>query len=210
MKGPAEETAPPEAPLDVLFSADVSESEPESQSDAQTREPNTDDETHVQVPTIVSLPTPEPLPKQKPQWWSEAWDMLDGIQSESRFWPYLVPMSGAELRLKCESDIHAIDVYCSRSILDPNTGESRMANEQDEENQVVTGVMWSDEAITMSAVYGKSRDPNDMFVAHLKKMLDLCPAGHVLTLHPTSAFLKTKGEKFRALAESGTIGEVWD
>jgi hypothetical protein len=71
--------------------------------------------------------------------------MLDGIQSEDMRFGYLTPMSREEFRYRCASDVHAIDLYCTRSIIDPITGESRLATEQDDENQVVGGVLWSDE-----------------------------------------------------------------
>jgi hypothetical protein len=139
-------------------------------------------------PTIVSFqpPEPEPLPRPKPTWWSDAWEMLDGMESESPLCQYMIPMSGEAFRHKCESDIHAIDLYCSRSVIDPVTGESRLANEQDDENQVVGGVMWSDEAITMSAVCRKGQDPFEIDLHHLKKMLEVVPNGRRITLHTTS------------------------
>jgi hypothetical protein len=54
----------------------------------------------------------------------------------------------------------------------------------------------------MSAVYGKGRDVNDMHVHHLKKVFDLCPGRRGLTLHSSSEFLRTEGDKFRGLVES--------
>jgi hypothetical protein len=141
---------------------------------------------------------------------SDSWEILDGIESESHLCHYLTPMSGEEFRYKCESDIHAIDLYCSRSVIDPATGESRMANEQDDENQVVAGVMWSDEAITMSVVCRKGQDPYGICLHHLKKMLEVCLARRGLTLHTTSELLVTESEKFRGWVESGAIGEVWN
>jgi hypothetical protein len=196
-------------PVDAAYSDDAV-----SESDTQPAPPE-DEETEEKgpaqmFPAIVSLPTSEPLPRPKPTWWSDAWEMLDGIQSESSVRDYLIPVSGEEFRVRCESDVHAIDLYCSRSVIDPVTGESRLANEQDDENQVVTGVMWSDEVITMSAVYGKGRDPNELHLLHLKRMLDACPANHAFFLHTSSEFLLTEGEKFRELEESGSIGEVWN
>jgi hypothetical protein len=136
--------------------------------------------------------------------------MLDGIRSESAIRGYLILMSGEEFRIRCESDVHAMDLYCSRSVIDPITGGSRLAEEQNDENQVVAGVMWSDEAVTMSAVYGKGCDPNGLHLAYLKKMLDACPVNRALTLHTTSEFLRTEGAKFRELIESGSLGEVWN
>jgi hypothetical protein len=205
------------SPLDVAFSDDAdsdSEIQPiqlDTQNEAQISTPEIEEKGPAQTfPTIVSLPTPEPLPRPKPTWWSEAWEMLDGIQSESQLRNSLTPMSGEEFRLKCGSDVHAIDLYCSRSVIDPITGESRLADEQDDERQVVTGVMWSDEAITKSVVYGKGRDPNELDLLHLKKMLDACPADRAFTLHTSSEFLLVEGEKFRELVESGSLGEVWN
>jgi hypothetical protein len=119
-------------------------------------------------------------------------------------------MSGEEFRYKCESYIHAIDQYCSRSLIDPVTGESRTAEEQDNENQLVAGVMWSDEAITLSAVTGKGCDPYERHLHHLKKMLEVCPTGRGPTLHTTSEMLVREGEKFRGWVKSGKIGEMWD
>jgi hypothetical protein len=116
-------------------------------------------------------------------------------------------MSGEEFRLKCESDVHASDLYCSRSVLDPVTGESRLAEERDE-NQVVAGLMWSDEAITMSAVCAKGRSLDGLFLLHLKRMLDASPSNGAFTLHTSSAFLRTEGEKFRELIERGELGAV--
>jgi hypothetical protein len=219
------DTPPPEVytmakpivpPLGVLFSDDAendSEAQPtqlDVQNDAQASTPETEGRPPAQLfPTIVSLPTPEPLPKPKPQWWSEAWDMLEGIQSEDQRIGILTPVCGDEFRLKCESDIHAIDVYCSQPVFDPVTSESRSATEEDDEFQVAAGVMWSDEVITMSAVYGKGRDPNDMHVHHLKKIVDLCPAGRGLTLHTSSEFLRTEGEKFRGLVANNNNIFTW-
>jgi hypothetical protein len=62
----------------------------------------------------------------------------------------------------------------------------------------------------MSRGHGQGKDPNDMFVSHLKMLIDLCPAGRWLALHTTSSFLIEETDKFRGLIESGTIGEVWD
>jgi hypothetical protein len=163
-------------------------------------------------PTIVSLPTPEPepLPSQKPAWWTEAWDILDGIRSEHTIPRNLIPMSPEEFSYRCNSDVHAIDQYCTRSIIDPDTGESRLAGEADDENQVVTGVIWSDEAITMSDVHGKGRDPDELFLAHLKKMLDLCPNHGAFYMYSASEFLVTEGSKFREWVESDSLGRIWD
>jgi hypothetical protein len=118
-------------------------------------------------------------------------------------------MSGEEFCYRCESDVHAIDEYCTRSVTDPTTGESRLAREQDDENQVVCGVLWSDEAITMSATYGKGLNPNGMHLHHLKKMLECVPNGRGLTLHTTSEFLAEEGDKFRIWVQSGQIGDAW-
>jgi hypothetical protein len=130
-------------------------------------------------PTIVSLPTPlvEPVQKVKPLWWSEAWDMLDGIESDDLRIRYVVPMSGEHFVVKCESDVHAIDNYCSRTVHDEESGESRIAEEQDDMHQVVCGVMRSGEAITFSATYGKGSNPNERYLHHLKRMLEAVPNG---------------------------------
>jgi hypothetical protein len=198
-------TLPPTSPFAVMVSDD-GETEPEPESDSWPQ-PQSPSDSDVSVgkergpgqafSTIVSLPTPEPLPRPKPTWWSEAWEMLDGIQSEDMRIGYLTPMSGEEFRYKCESDVHAIDLCRTRSVIDPITGESRLATEQDDENRVVGGVMWSDEAITMSADYGKGSNPNGMHIHHLKRMLECVPNGRGLTLHTTSEFLVEEGERSR-------------
>jgi hypothetical protein len=118
--------------------------------------------------------------------------MLDGIESEDPRIGYLTPMSGEE-----SSDVHAIGLYCSRQ------------NEQDGENQVVGGVMSSDEAVTLSVAHGKGHNRNEIHLQHLRKMLDYVPNGLGLTLHTTSEFLVEEGEKSRGWVESGRIQDVW-
>jgi hypothetical protein len=190
MKGSVEA----QSPLDV-GDADVQKTPLDTQSDTPATTYTTEEESSVpRALTIVSLPTPEPLPRPKPTWWSEPWDMLDGIQPEESL-GYLTPMCGAEFRFKCESDIHAIDLYCTRSIIDPITGESRLAEVQDDENQVVAGVMWCDEPITLSAVYGKGYDPNGLYLSHQRRMLDICPAGRGITLRTTSALFDRRRDE---------------
>jgi hypothetical protein len=182
---PATSTAlPSTSPFAVVLSDDDTEEETISWPQPAEDVPTIKEKGPAQaLPTIVPLPTPKPLPRSKPTWWSEAWEMLDGIQSEDARIGYLTPMSGEEFRYKCESDVQAIDLYYSRSLIDSDTGESRLATEQDDENQVIAGVLWSDEAITMSAVYGKGSDPNGLHFHHLKRMFECVTNGRGLTLH---------------------------
>jgi hypothetical protein len=197
---------PPTSPFAVMLSDDgEQETEPESDGQPQPQSPSESDVPEERgpaqtFPTIVSIPTPglPPRPKTRPTWWSEAWEMSDGIESEDPRIGYLSPMSGEEFRLKCESDVHAIDLYCSRQ------------DEQNEENQVVGGVMWSDEAIILSVAHGKGHNRNEIHLQHLRKMLDCVPNGLGLTLHTTSEFLVEEREKFRGWVESGRIQDVWN
>jgi hypothetical protein len=183
---------PPTSPFSIMPSDEEEPAtEPESDGWPQPRfssESESEEKGPEQAfPTIVSLPTPElpPSPKVRPNWWSEAWEMLDGIESEDTWIGYLTPMSVEAFRYKCESDVHAIDLYCTRQ------------DEDDEENQVVGGVMWSDEAITFSAAYGKGKDRNEIHLHNLRKMLDCILNGRGLTMHRTSEFLVAEGEKSR-------------
>jgi hypothetical protein len=148
--------------------------------------------------------------QEKPQWWTEAWDMLDGIESEDPRVDYLEQVDGVHFLAKCESDIHAIDNYCSRTVADPVSGEERLAQESDDMHQTVCGAIWSDEVITFSATCGKGADPNERFLHHLKRMLQVVPNGRGLTLHTSSEFLLEEGEKFRSWIQSGKIAEVYD
>jgi hypothetical protein len=150
-------------------------------------------------PTIVSLPTPLPvlIPEEKPTWRSDAWEMLLGIESEDQRIGHLKPVSPETFRIKCESDVHAIDLHCSRP------------DENDEINQVVGGVMWSDEVITLSVAYSrKFRSQEETHLHNLKRMLDCIPNGCGLTTHTKSELLVTEGEKFRGWVESGQIQEI--
>jgi hypothetical protein len=210
----------PALPKSSPFSVVMSDSEETSDEESSNPwpAPATDSENEDRkgpaqlFPTIVSLPTPpvEPARKERPLWWTDAWDMLDGIESEDLPIEYVVPMSGEHFVVKCESDVHAIDNYCSRTVVDAVTGESRLAIEEDDQHQVVCGVMWSDEAITLSATYGKGANPNERYLHHLKRLLDAVPNGRGLTLHTSSEFLLEEGEKFRQWVQSGQIAEVWN
>jgi hypothetical protein len=149
---------PETSPFSVMLSdPDTAEvSEEESSGPWPEKTPTADSENEDRkgpaqlFPTIVSLPTPSvtPVPQEKPPWWTEAWEMLDGIESEDPRCRYVEPVCGAHFLEKCQSDIHAIDNYCSRSVYDEQTGESRIAQEDDEVQQSVCVVMWSDEVIT--------------------------------------------------------------
>jgi hypothetical protein len=136
--------------------------------------------------------------------------MLDGIESEDPRCGYVEPVCGAHFLEKCQSDIHAIDNYCSRPVYDEQSGESYIAQEDDEVQQSVCGVLWSDEVITLSAIGGKGANPNERYLHHLKKMLEAVPNGRGLTLHTSSEFLLEEGEKFRLWVQSGQIDQVWD
>jgi hypothetical protein len=105
------------------------ETEPVSDGSPQPQSPPVSDAPEEKG--IVSLPTPEtpPIPKARPVWWSEAWEVLDRIESDDPRIGYLTQMSREEFRYKCESNVHAIDLYCTRSVVDPVTGESRPATE---------------------------------------------------------------------------------
>jgi hypothetical protein len=124
--------------------------------------------------------------------------MLDGIESEDIRIGYLPPMSGEAFRYKCKSDVHTMDIYCTRQ------------DENYDENQVVGGVMWSDEATTFSAAYGKEKDQNEIHLHNLTKMLDCIPNGRGLTMHTTSGFLVAEGGKFRGWVECGRVQEIWN
>jgi hypothetical protein len=196
---------PPTSPFAIMLNNEEEPTtEPESDGWPQPQSPSereSEEKGPAQTfPTIVSLPAPDlpPSPKVRPTWWSEAWEMLDGIESEDTRIGYLTPMSEEEFRYKCESDVHAIDLYCTRP------------DDQDEENQVVGGVMWSDEAITSSAVCGKGRSRDAIHLQNLKRMLDCIPNGRGLTIHTTSEYLVTEGEKFRGWVECGRIQDVWN
>jgi hypothetical protein len=149
---------PESSPFSVMLSDSDEVSEEESSNPwpaPATDSENEDKKGPAQLfPTIVSLPTPPaaPVHQAKPLWWTEAWDMLDGIESEDLRVEYLVPVCGEHFLARCESDIHAIDNYCSRTVYDEESGESRIAEEQDDMQQTVCGVMWSDEVITLSEI----------------------------------------------------------
>jgi hypothetical protein len=136
--------------------------------------------------------------------------MLEGIESEDPRIEYVVPRSGEHFLIKCESDAHAIDNYCSRTVYDADSGETRLANEFDDEHQVVCGVMWSDEVITLSSTYGRGANPNETYLHHLKRLLQAVPNGRGLILHTSSEFLLEEGEKFRQWVKSGRIAEVYN
>jgi hypothetical protein len=163
-------------------------------------------------PTIVSLPTPPaaPVQQEKPLWWTEAWEMLDGIESVDPRIGYVEPVDGEHFLAECESDIHAIDNYCSRTVFDTASGEGRLAQESDDMYQTVCGVIWSDEVITFSSIGGKGADPNERYLHHLKCMLQVVPNGRGLTLHTSCEFLLEEGEKFRSWVQSGQIAQVYD
>jgi ribonuclease HI len=161
-------------------------------------------------PTIASLPTPAPTPEvqERPQWWTEAWDMLEGIESEDQRKGYLRPVDGVHFLARCESDIHEIDNYCSRTVVEAS-GAERLAQEADDMHQTVCGAIWSDEVITLSATCGKGVDPNERFLHHLKCILQLVPNGRGITLHTSSEFLLEEGEKFRQWVQSGQIAQAY-
>jgi hypothetical protein len=74
-------------------------------------------------------------------------------------------------------------------------------DENDEENQVVGGVMWSDEAITFSAAHEKGGNRNEI---HLQNLSNL------RKMHTISEFLAVEGEKFRGWVECGRVQDIWN
>jgi hypothetical protein len=213
---PAVVALPESSPYSVMLSDSEETTDDEPQFPQPVSTPDSENEDRkgpAQLfPTIVSLPTApiEPVRVERPQWWTEAWNMLDGIESEDPRIGYVVPVEGRCFEPKCESDCHAIDRYCSRFAVDAVTGETRNATREDDQQQVVCGAMWTDEVITLSATCGKGCDPDERYLHHLKMLLSAVPNGRALTLHTSSEFLFQEGEKFRQWVQSGRISEVWD
>jgi hypothetical protein len=65
---------------------------------------------------------------------------------------------------------------------DPVSGEMIYADESNDLSQRVTGVIWSDDKVTMTRRCGKGIKTLELFRENLRWMVDLCPKGRNITV----------------------------
>jgi hypothetical protein len=199
--------------------ASDNESEIEIESDTQPQPPESGDEVRSKHSFISAFdhgfrppapPPPEPVIPARPSWWAAPWEKLE---QEALPGTLLIPQVLCPLQFKelATSDIRAIDMYRSETEIDPVTGEKITGREGYDLFHGVTGVVSSDEYVTLSRSVGYNCNDENMLLANAAAMMSLVPQGQLLALHTCSSWLATEFQKMIGHVECQFSGKMsWD
>jgi hypothetical protein len=117
----------------LLNTSDASEAVSEVESDGnQWPMPDEDsDDCRVEGGTVKIFTLPDPVPRAKPDWWTEAWNQLEG-EPAPRPYGWIQPLSPVQFRDECHIDVVAFDRPGAQTSLDLVAGETITANEDNE------------------------------------------------------------------------------
>jgi hypothetical protein len=140
------------------------------------------------IPHRSPVSAPDPVPRAKPEWWTPVWDRLSETIS-SRGFGVEEPMCPLQFREECGADVTAIDQYGTRLAYDSDTGGEIKAGEDNDLTEVVVGVVWSDNQLTMTRVGDQRVDSHDLYRRNLRAMMEMCPESGEITVFTESAEL---------------------
>jgi hypothetical protein len=142
--------------IPAVVSEVVFEVESENEmSDTQPQPPESEDETPRLVARIHNATSS--VPRAKPEWWTEAWDCLEGTQSGPGIW--IQPVCPLEFKDEVHMDVSGFDQPGWQSHTDLTTGETILPSEGNERLGGVTGVIWSAHHVTMTRCADRNVEP---------------------------------------------------
>jgi hypothetical protein len=115
-------------------------------------------------------------------------------------------MNPKQFSEQADSHVTAIDQYATSTVVESST---RLTIEGAADNEVyhgLTGVIRSDECVTMTRTADKGMAADELALRSLAQLIKLCPAEHCLELHTVSDFPLSEWEKMRLHHESGYSG----
>jgi hypothetical protein len=115
----------------------------------------------------------------KPDWWSEAWDLLMGHQMESG--KRTEPVSPLKFKDEVHMDVFGFDQPGYQMHMDSESGQLILQGEGNELLGGVTGVIWSDYHVTMPACTCLNDDLRMTYVRNFWHCVALCPEGRSLS-----------------------------
>jgi hypothetical protein len=167
-------SAPVSAVVSDASSAIVSEGDG---SDKPPQPPkDSEDDRPLPRPTFSSFE--HQVPRAKPECCTEAWDQLEGGQSE--FGECILPVCPLEFRNEVLMDVSAFDQPGYQTQTDPTTGATILPNQGNELLGGVVGVFWSCTHVTMTSCADKNTTSEMDFLRNFSQLVSLCPEGRTL------------------------------
>jgi hypothetical protein len=152
--------------------SDVQEQSELEESDTQPQPPEDGDEWTVRI----CLPLdPRPHEGAKPDWWTPAWETLNGILM--RVDSPLLPVSPKDFKEAVDTGVYMVDQLGSQTRTDPVTGSEISPEEDPSLFTVVTGCVWNSQFATL-VKYGNEGESSDSAILKLFEIaLSLVPEG---------------------------------
>jgi hypothetical protein len=154
------------------------------------------------------------IPQAKPEWWTAAWDQLEGTQSMDG--NFIQPVCSKVFKDECSLDVNAFDQPGCQSHTDSATGETILPDEGNDLLGGVIGVIWSDKHVTMTRCADRNNAPGMTFLRNFAELVKLCPEGRTLTFKTHSSELVEQYDRMVQRKERGYEGldpsevhEVW-
>jgi hypothetical protein len=152
----------------------------------------------------VDIP-PDPAPRAKPEWWTAAWNRLEGDKLS------VIGRVEAVCRRDFKDDvtsmeITAFDCRVFRFQIDPVTGERIEAHAENQLIGGVVGVVWNSNHVTMTCCADRGKNAEESFVRNFANVLSLCPEGSTLTYWTVSNELVSAYDRIVQCREIGFAG----
>jgi hypothetical protein len=161
------------------------------------------DDDRTQGEIRIYIP-PDLPPPPKPEWWTAAWEHLDGVQSVDG--SYIRPVCLLVFKEECLLDVSAFDQPGAQTRVDSETGEAIVAGEGNESSFGVIGVIWSDKHVKMTRCGDKNTSTEFIMVCNFAQLVTLCPEGRTLTLQTHSKWLVEEWDMMHQWREHGYEG----
>jgi hypothetical protein len=126
----------------------------------------------------VAMIGPARVRQSKPEWWTEAWDLLKDTHVTPGKW--VQPVSPIEFKEDVRMDVCGFDQQRWQCDTDPTTSQEILPDEGNELLGGIVGVVWSNRQVTMTRCAAKDTDPRMVFLRNFSQYVTLCPEGATL------------------------------
>jgi hypothetical protein len=134
-------------------------------------------------------PTNKPQTRPDYEWWSPAWDALNGMLGFGGVVP-LIPVCPSSFKDLCkELDVFMVDVVAHQSRTDPVTGDQVDSSTDLDLIPIVAGCACDRKYATMIKVGRKGGDQNELLLDLLALAAQLVPTGRSIQYDTSSQFL---------------------
>jgi hypothetical protein len=155
-------------------------------------QPRSDSDDDSRVLHFGNAQEPQAPLRQKPEWWTEAWESVPGVALSPL--GVVQPVFPKEFRAGVLSDVFAFDQKGCKTGRDSTVAIIGPSEENELVSEVV-GILWNDHHVTMTRYCRKAKTDKEMTLGNFANVVSSCPEGVILTFQARSVWLVREWDK---------------